>query len=63
MKVSEIIKLVEKDGWILIRQKGSHRQYKHLRKKGVVTISGHRMSDDVAIGTIKSISKQAQIKL
>ena len=62
MKVSEVIRLIEKDGWYLDRQQGSHRQYKHPKKKGLVTVSGHRMSDDIAQGTLKSILKQAQIK-
>ncbi len=63
MKTSEIIKLIEKDGWYLCRQKGSHRQYKHKIKKGLVTIAVHRLSDDIAVGTEKSILKQAQINL
>lgn len=62
MKVSEIIKIIEGDGWHLVRQKGSHRQYKHKIKKGVVTISAHKMSDEIAKGTLNSILKQAQIK-
>ncbi len=62
MKVSEIIKIIEDDGWILVRQKGSHRQYKHRFKKGLVTIASHKMSDDVAKGTLNSILKQAQLK-
>jgi predicted RNA binding protein YcfA (HicA-like mRNA interferase family) len=62
MKVSEIIKIIEDDGWFLIRQKGSHRQYKHKIKKGLVTIALHKMSDDIAKGTLNSILKQAQIK-
>ncbi|HEX9731031.1 MAG TPA: type II toxin-antitoxin system HicA family toxin, partial [Thermoanaerobaculia bacterium] len=28
MKVRDVIKLVEKDGWFVVRTKGSHRQYK-----------------------------------
>lgn len=39
---------VERDGWYLDRQKGSHRQYKHADKKGVVTIASHSMSDEIA---------------
>ncbi len=62
MKVSQIIKIIEDDGWFPIRQKGSHRQYKHKIKKGLVTIALHKMSDDVAKGTLNSILKQAQIK-
>ena len=41
MKVSEVIKLIEGDGWYLVRVKGSHRQYKHPIKKGLVTIAGN----------------------
>ncbi|MEL7408568.1 MAG: type II toxin-antitoxin system HicA family toxin, partial [Cyanobacteria bacterium J06558_2] len=40
MKVKIIIKLVEQDGWYLVRTKGSHRQYKHQTKIGLVTIPG-----------------------
>ena len=49
MKVRDIIKRVEKDGWREVKAKGSHRQYKHLVKSGRVTIPGHP-GDDVAIG-------------
>ena len=34
----DLIKIIEKDGWILVNQNGSHRQYKHPVKKGRVTI-------------------------
>ena len=60
MKVIEIIKIIENDGWFLVRQKGSHRQYKHKIKKGLVTIASHKLSDDIAIGTLNSILKQAE---
>ncbi len=62
MKVKEIIDIIEKDGWYLARQKGSHKQYKHPTKKGLVTIAGHKLSDEVATGTLSSIYKQAQIE-
>jgi len=61
MKVREVIELMEKDGWYLARTKGSHRQYKHPYKKGLVTISGH-LNDDIAKGTLNSILKQAGLK-
>ena len=48
MKVREIITLIKEDGWILVRQKGSHRQFKHPVIKGLVTIASHKMSDDVS---------------
>lgn len=62
MKVKEIIKIIEKDGWYLVRQKGSHQQYKHPEKKGLVTVAYHKLSDDIDKGTELSILKQAQIK-
>jgi len=61
MKVKDIIKMIEKDGWYLVTTKGSHRQYKNLNKPGRVTISGH-LNDDIAPGTLNSVMKQAQIK-
>ena len=61
MKVKEIIKLVEKDGWYLARTKGSHRQYKHKIKIGLVTVPG-KLSDELAPGTQNSILKQAGLK-
>jgi predicted RNA binding protein YcfA (HicA-like mRNA interferase family) len=61
MKVKEIIKLVEEDGWYLARTKGSHRQYKHQIKMGLVTIPG-KFSDELAPGTLNSILKQAGLK-
>ncbi|HPB82341.1 MAG TPA: type II toxin-antitoxin system HicA family toxin [Spirochaetota bacterium] len=60
MKVKEIIKILEKDGWYLHSTRGSHRQYKHPEKSGRVTIAG-KTSDDIAQGTLTSIYKQAQI--
>jgi predicted RNA binding protein YcfA (HicA-like mRNA interferase family) len=61
MKVKEIIKLIEKDGWILSRTKGSHRQFKHPTKTGLVTIAGHER-DDLRPKTESSILKQAGLK-
>ena len=61
MKIREVIKLIEKDGWDLVRVKGDHRQYKHPSKKGLVTISGH-FNEDIAKGTLNSILKQAGLK-
>ncbi len=41
MKVRDVIKLIEADGWYVAAMKGSHRQYKHAIKPGRVTIAGH----------------------
>jgi len=61
MKVKQIIKLIEKDGWYLVAQKGSHKQFKHLNKSGRVTVPDHGQNKDLAIGTENSILKQAQL--
>jgi len=61
MKISDIIKLLEADGWYLVVMKGSHRQYKHPTKQGRVTIAGHP-GDDLSPGTLNSVLKQAKLK-
>jgi predicted RNA binding protein YcfA (HicA-like mRNA interferase family) len=61
MKVREVLRMLEQDGWFLVRTRGSHQQYKHPTKKGLVTIPGNR-NDDLAPGTLNSILKQAGLK-
>ena len=61
MKVREVIRLIEADGWFVIATRGSHRQYKHPTKPGRVTIAG-KPSDDLAPGTLNSILKQSGLK-
>ena len=61
MKFREIIKMVEADGWRVVAQAGSHRQYKHPTKPGKVTIAGHP-SVDAAPKTLKSTLEQAGLK-
>ena len=61
MKVRDIIDLRESDDCYLARTKGSHRQFKHPTKPGVVTVSG-KMSQDVPKGTANNILKQAGLK-
>lgn len=60
MKIRDVIRLIEADGWYLVTTKGSHRQYKHLTKPGRVTIAGHP-GDDLAPGTLNNVLKQAQL--
>jgi len=61
MKIRDIIKKIEADGWYQIVMRGSHRQYKHPTKLGRVTIAGHP-SHDLAPGTLSSVLKQARLK-
>ena len=61
MKVRDIIKLLESDGWRLDRTRGSHCQYEHPAKAAVVTVPG-KPNDDLAPGTLNSILKHAGLK-
>jgi len=60
VKSKEVIKLLKKDGWFEVTQKGSHLQLKHPSKAGKVTVPVH--SGDIPIGTLDSILKQAGLK-
>ena len=61
MKIKEIIKKLEDDGWFQVAQRGSHRQFKHNIKTGRVTVAG-KLSDDIDRGTLNSILKQSKLK-
>lgn len=56
-----MVRILKEDGWYLARTKGSHHQYKHPTKKGLVTLPGNG-NDDLAPGTLNSILKQAGLK-
>jgi predicted RNA binding protein YcfA (HicA-like mRNA interferase family) len=60
-KFRDIQRRIEEDGWVLHRQKGSHRQFVHPTKPGIVTLAG-KPSADCYDGTYKSILKQAGLK-
>lgn len=57
-KVIEMIRMLKADGWYMLTQKGSHRQFKHPTKKGRVTVNG-KLSDTLDQELINSIYKQA----
>jgi len=61
MTVREVLKLLNRDGWIVIRSRGDHRQLKHPGKAGKVTVAGH-LGDDVHPKTLASIWRQAQLE-
>ena len=58
MKIRDLLRLLRDDGWILARTRGSHEQYRHPTKPGLVTVAG-KPNDDLAPGTLNSILKQA----
>jgi predicted RNA binding protein YcfA (HicA-like mRNA interferase family) len=63
MKVRDVIKAMEKDGWVNDRTRGDHRQYQHPNRPeaGTVTVPGHP-ADDMPAGTLNSILKKAGLK-
>ncbi|MFQ5811183.1 MAG: type II toxin-antitoxin system HicA family toxin [Armatimonadota bacterium] len=61
MKVRQVIRLLERDGWALRRTRGSHRQYYHAAKPGCITVPG-KPGDELAAGTLNSILKAAGLK-
>ena len=61
MKVRDVLRLLRNDGWYLARTRGSHQQYKHPSKPGLVTIAGGP-NDDLGPATLNSILKQAGLK-
>ena len=61
MKVREVIRLLEREGWVLVVARGSHRQFKHPNRPGRVTVSGS-LGDDMPKGTFASVKRQAGLK-
>ncbi|MFN7936352.1 MAG: type II toxin-antitoxin system HicA family toxin [Bryobacteraceae bacterium] len=61
MKVRELIRLIESDGWRHVRTTGSHRHFKHETKPNVVTVPGST-GDDVPTGTLKAILRAAGLE-
>jgi predicted RNA binding protein YcfA (HicA-like mRNA interferase family) len=61
VKVREILKRLQVDGWYLVTTRGSHRQFKHPRKPGKVTVAG-ALTDDLHPKTLKSILAQAGLR-
>jgi predicted RNA binding protein YcfA (HicA-like mRNA interferase family) len=61
VKIREVIRKIEDDGWILVRTRGSHRQYHHPTKPGTVTVAGHP-SQDLHPKTMNSILRQSGLK-
>jgi len=61
MKVREVIRLLQQDGWRHVRTRGSHRQFQHPEKSGTVTVAG-KLGLDIPPGTLNSIFKSSGLK-
>lgn len=61
MTVRQMLKRLRSDGWYLVRQRGSHRQFEHTRKAGTVTVPG-KPSEDIHPKTARTILRQAQLE-
>ncbi|WP_108653146.1 type II toxin-antitoxin system HicA family toxin [Dongshaea marina] len=60
MNSREFIRMIEDDGWYLVKIKGSHHHYKHPTKPGKVTV-GHPKKD-FPPKTLATMLKQAGLK-
>lgn len=56
--VRDVLRWFAEDGWVLVRTRGSHQQFRHSVKSGLVTLAGS-INDDLAPGPLNSILKQA----
>jgi predicted RNA binding protein YcfA (HicA-like mRNA interferase family) len=61
VKFRDVIRVLEDDGWRLIAQRGSHRQYEHPSKPSKVTVAG-KPNADVPKGTAANILRQAGLR-
>lgn len=61
MKNKDVISALRRDGWVQVAQRGSHVQFKHPAKPGRVTVPQPKR--DLPLGTLRSIERQAVLKL
>lgn len=60
MNSTSLIKVLEGNGWQLVRIKGSHHQFKHPNNPLLLTVP--HPEKDLAIGTVTSILRKAGLK-
>lgn len=60
MNSTALLRMLEDDGWVQVRVKGSHHHFKHPAKPGLVTVPHPKK--DLPAGTVNSILKQAGLK-
>jgi len=61
MKARDVIAALEADGWVEVRSKGSHRQFKHPTKPGLITIAAHG-GKDLPIGQLRDIERKSGLR-
>ena len=61
MRIAEVIRRIEADGWYVVRQTGSHRHFRHPVKPGTATVPHPKR--ELPIGTLKSIARQTGVDL
>jgi len=58
-RVRDLLRRLKENGWTLDRVKGSHHIFRHATKPGTVTVAYDQEGDEVPVGTLRSIEKQA----
>jgi predicted RNA binding protein YcfA (HicA-like mRNA interferase family) len=61
LNVRDMLRRLFEDGWVIVRQRGSHRQLRHLRKSGTLTVAGHP-ADTIPRGTYRQILRKAGLR-
>jgi predicted RNA binding protein YcfA (HicA-like mRNA interferase family) len=61
MKVRDVIRLLERQGWVEMRSRGSHRHFKHPKRASVITVPGND-GKELAPGTLNDILRKAGLK-
>ncbi len=61
MRSRDVIRKLEADGWRMVRQAGSHKQFRHPDKTGTVTVPHPKA--EIGVGTLKSIERQSGVRL
>jgi predicted RNA binding protein YcfA (HicA-like mRNA interferase family) len=59
VKAREVLRKLREDGWMFVRQRGSHHHYAHPWKPGTVTVSYTQEGDEIPMRTLRSIERQA----
>ena len=62
IKVRDIICALEQNGWVMVRCRGDHRQFRREGNRYVITVAGH-LNKTIAIGTLKNIERLSGLRL